>query len=150
MKVKDFSFFGYTSCKIAYDNVTVTWKIEVLSDSKKYAITNGTLPPFGTRNYLLSDDLGGGNISLNINACVDETEYNCNDGGCISIEERCDSKFDCMDRSDESDCKIIDVPTSYLRHVPAGEGFNNMIQMLQCLNIFILSCFLMFNMFLNI
>ena len=38
---------------------------------------------------------------------------------------------------DESDCKIIDVPTSYLRHVPAGEGFNNMIQMLQCLNIFI-------------
>ena len=122
MKIKDFSFFGYTSCLIAYDNATEAWKIEVLSNSKHFATINGTLPPFGTKHYLLSEDLGGGNIYLNINACDDENEYNCNDGGCISIEERCDTKFECVDHSDEEDCHMIDIPSSYLKHVPAGGG----------------------------
>ena len=125
MKIKDFSFGGYTTTTIAKDNVTDRWKIQMVNEPKKFAITNGTLPPFGTRDYHLSDALGGGNITLNINACADETEYNCDDGTCIPIKDRCDSKFDCMDRSDESACHMIAVPTSYIRHVPAGKTFLN-------------------------
>ena len=37
-------------------------------------------------------------VSLNMNACTDE-EYNCVDGHCIDIEQRCDGKIDCPDRT---------------------------------------------------
>ena len=121
MESQKWSLSGYTNSRIAYDNVTEGWKIEVLTDPDKFATTNAKLPPFGVREYHLSDGLGGGNVTLNINACDDETEYDCNDGICIPIGERCDSKFDCLDHSDESACQVIDVPTSYLRHVPAGK-----------------------------
>ena len=122
MKVKDFSLGGYTTTTIAKDNVTEIWKIQMASEPKKFAITNGTLPPFGTQKYILSKDLGGGQIDLNINACDDRKEFNCQDGGCIPIEKRCNSKFDCVDGSDERTCFTIDVPSSYLKHVPDRDG----------------------------
>ena len=88
------------------------------SDFNKYATTNGSLPPFGTKYYLLSEELGGGHIPIHINACNDKKEYNCRDGSCIMIEQRCDSQFDCIDGSDESECNVIGIPASYLKHVP--------------------------------
>ena len=117
MQMGDFSFSGYSMTIISLHKNTSNWKIQLPGESNKYAVTNGTLPPFGTQKYILSKDLGGGQIDLNINACDDKDEYNCVDGSCIPIEKRCNSKFDCADGSDESKCHMIDVPTSYLRHV---------------------------------
>ena len=123
MKNGDFSFIGFTKSTITQHKNTNSWKMEILSDPKKYAITNGTLPPFGTREYHLSEDLGGGSITLTLNACEEGTEYNCDDGSCIPIEQRCDSHLDCSDGSDERQCLTIEIPTTYLRHVPAGARF---------------------------
>ena len=118
MEKMEFNLSGYSRSRIASEQNTSSWKIEMLTDPKKYAMTNGTVPPFGTQDYLLSEDLGGGHVALNINACDDIHEFNCEDGSCIPIEKRCDSRFDCLDRSDEDSCHMIDVPTSYLKHVP--------------------------------
>ena len=123
MKNGNFNFHGYANSKITYDKVTNSWKIEILSEPKKYATTNGTLPPLGIREYLISDNLGGGWMTLSLDACDEEAEYNCNDGGCIPIQERCNSRLDCGDGSDESQCRMIEVPNTYLRHVPAGARF---------------------------
>ena len=115
---KDFSYYGYQNSKISFDMNQMHWKIEMLSDDKKYAITNATLPPFGTKEYRLSDYFGGGTISINLNACDNRKEFNCKDGTCISMEKRCDSKFDCPDSSDEDECRLIIIPSSYLQYVP--------------------------------
>ena len=123
MKNGDFSFNGYSNSRITYDKITNGWRIEILSEQKKYATTNGTLPPLGTREYQISENLGGGGVTLSLHACDEEAEFNCNDGGCIPIQERCDSRLDCGDGSDESQCHIIEVPNTYLRHVPAGVKF---------------------------
>ena len=32
-------------------------------------------------------------------------EFQCSNGDCIAEAERCDGKFDCRDRSDESGCR---------------------------------------------
>ena len=116
----NFTLTGYTNSKIAFNSSTETWRIELLSDPNAYAVTNGINPPFGTQEYILSNYLigGSGPILLNLNACNDLIEYNCQDGSCIPIEQRCDSKFDCYDDSDEAECNKMVIPESYLRHVP--------------------------------
>ena len=118
MRNNDFTFRGYTNSKIGYDDSKENWVIQIDSGSNMHAITNGSVPPFGTKEYLLSEELGGGHMLLNINACDDNNHFNCKDGSCIPIEKRCDSKFDCNDDNDESECRMIHFPASYLSHVP--------------------------------
>ena len=118
MKSKDFTFNGYQNTKIRLTNETNIWSIEIPHNSNKTAITISALPPIGTHKYSLSQSLGGGHILLNINACDESKHYNCKDGSCIDSEKRCDSKIDCFDASDESNCDKIALPKSYLKHVP--------------------------------
>ena len=119
MKSNDFTFYGYKKrTNIEYNHSAGSWNIRVLSDSNKQASTNGSLPPLGTNSYFLSQELGGGHILLDINACNDQTQFNCQDGSCIAIEKRCNSEFDCKDNDDESECNLIDIPHSYLNFVP--------------------------------
>ena len=130
MLSNDFTLSGYLKTKIAFDNVTYAWTIQMPDNPGQQASTNGTMdngqhfnyfrtmPPFGTHKYSLSKSLGGGHTYLNINACDEGKEYNCKDGSCIESEKRCDSKIDCFDASDESDCDKIAIPKYYLRHVP--------------------------------
>ena len=115
----DFTFSGYQNTKISFSNLTKSWSIQIPQDSNKTATTKSMLPPFGTHKYSVSQSLGGGNIFLNINACDDSKNYNCKDGSCIDSEMRCDSKIDCFDASDESDCRKILIGANYLRHIPS-------------------------------
>ena len=124
MLSNDFTLSGYLKTKIAYDNITQSWTIQMPFDSDQNATTNGTIPPFGTQKYILSNNLGGSVTYLNINACDESKEYNCEDGSCIQSEKRCDSKIDCIDASDERDCDIISIPSSYLKHVPGRSFFH--------------------------
>ena len=114
----NFTFTGYTDSKIVQDESAGTWKIQMLTNSETYAITNGTLPPFGSRTYFING-IPNDIIMLNINSCDDNFEFNCKDGSCVSIDKRCDSNLDCRDGSDEINCNIISIPPSYLSHVPA-------------------------------
>jgi len=43
---------------------------------------------------------------LTILQCTVE-EFGCNDGGCLSLENRCDEVRNCEDGSDEEACKLI-------------------------------------------
>ena len=124
MLSNDFTLSGYLKTKIAYGNITQSWTIQMPFDSDQNATTNGTIPPFGTQKYILSNNLGGSVTYLNINACDESKEYNCEDGSCIQSEKRCDSKIDCIDASDERDCDIISIPSSYLKHVPGRSFFH--------------------------
>ena len=129
MRNNDFTFYGYKQrSNIKYNSSTQNWRIELLLQSNKTATAIGYLHPLGTRNYLLSQSLGGGHIHLDINACDDRKEFNCRDGSCITIEKRCNSELDCIDGDDESECNIIDIPPSYLSHVPGNLGFQVILQ----------------------
>ena len=53
-------------------------------------------------------------IYLKTTSCKEE-EFTCNNGLCISLEERCDSVKHCKDWSDELDCSPIQLPKSYMK-----------------------------------
>ena len=50
---------------------------------------------------------------MTFSTCDVDSQFTCNLGDCISIRKRCDTITDCSDQSDEEDCILIDIPTSY-------------------------------------
>ena len=49
-------------------------------------------------------------------ACQDG-QYTCNDGHCISMEQRCNQLTDCADKSDEIDCSMLVISSGYSKMV---------------------------------
>ena len=51
--------------------------------------------------------------------CDPDAEFTCDDGTCISIDERCDEISNCLDGSDEDRCEIVIIDgTSYRKQHP--------------------------------
>ena len=44
-------------------------------------------------------------------------KFTCNDGLCIDIVERCDKIAQCKDKSDEDDCQIVHMKSSYNKNI---------------------------------
>ena len=85
-----YSFDGYTSTRIFFDNGTQLWRLELLSDSNIHATTK-LIPveyPLGTRIWNVETPEFRGKIELNLNSCDDFDSFSCNDGACINIDER--------------------------------------------------------------
>ena len=85
-----YSFHGYASSKIYYENEDKLWHLELLSNSSIYATTkasNGDYP-FGTRRWQVFSGQVQGNFTFNFNGCDDHIHYNCNDGSCITADRR--------------------------------------------------------------
>ena len=46
------------------------------------------------------------------------SEFTCNDGQCVSMEDRCDQWADCEDGSDEERCQLFSLAKGYNKVVP--------------------------------
>ena len=45
-------------------------------------------------------------------------EFTCNDGQCVTMEQRCNQISDCRDKSDEDNCRLLVLQENYNRKVP--------------------------------
>ncbi|XP_037781088.1 glutamate-gated chloride channel alpha-like [Penaeus monodon] len=54
---------------------------------------------------------------LTLSSCT-VSQFTCSDGSCVDFAKRCDLKFDCDDKTDESDCDIINFPKDYRSKLP--------------------------------
>ena len=56
--------------------------------------------------------------SIKFTTCSN-TQFTCDDGQCIDIEERFDQSVDCEDSSDENNCKLLNMEKNYNKGTPA-------------------------------
>ncbi len=100
-----YSFRGYKDTKLSFDSKLQQWKFQIYSNSSIYAIANATNYPVGTLEWEFHGEpcyaYKVTRLDLNLNTCND-TEFNCQDGSCIPLEQRCDRRVDCDDKSGKS------------------------------------------------
>ncbi|XP_071516802.1 LOW QUALITY PROTEIN: uncharacterized protein [Panulirus ornatus] len=76
--------------------------------------------PMGRRDWHLETTVCNqveGTRKLVLTPCSSES-YSCDDATCIPLENRCDLKYDCLDRSDEVNCELISKPEDYKNDLP--------------------------------
>ena len=84
-------FDGYTGTKIYRDAGLGKWKMVGLGEKSQNATCEANDCPLGTHVWKLNRgeaDKNGGNMTLNLNGCYDEWQFNCYDGSCIDITAR--------------------------------------------------------------
>ena len=95
------SFSGYTDTHLYFDS-DGSWKLELYSDSGMFArLKDFNDYPFGVHEWYFSQDsCQDANLTalLSMSACVD-SEFQCLDGQCIPMDQRCDGRINCEDRS---------------------------------------------------
>ena len=52
-----------------------------------------------------------------LTSCQDG-QFTCSDGQCVKMDQRCDQIVQCRDESDEEDCRLLSLKTSYNKKVP--------------------------------
>ena len=85
--------------------------------------------PIGMFQWTLFDNQcrdGNGTLrELKLTTCPNE-QYTCYNGDCIELEKVCDENLDCLDGSDENNCKTIQMDIwKYRKHSPPSDTKQN-------------------------
>ena len=84
-----YKFEGYTKSYLQYNKTRKEWYLGVYGEKDStWATTNATDYPMGTQLWNSVSPALSGTIEMNLNACSDESENNCDDGACIIIDSR--------------------------------------------------------------
>ena len=57
-------------------------------------------------------------VDIKMTTCKRGRQFTCNDGLCVSMEQRCDQIINCQDGSDEDNCKILEMRSNYNKRIP--------------------------------
>ena len=120
--MRDTFFVGGMSTRIYFNHSA--W---VISDSvfNCTGVTNAEKDSYalGKHEWTITGDSPhcgrGGHYTtwLVLTGCL-EGEFTCDDGQCVSMDQRCDQLPDCRDKSDERGCQLLVVEEGYNKIVP--------------------------------
>ena len=121
----DVFLVGLKHSRIDYDKVDQKW---VLTDAKSTVVAENRASSelsyvLGKHEWTFIGDEykchGGETYKtiLKLSGCNFD-EFTCNDGQCVSMEERCNQLTNCRDESDEIDCKLLILKITYNKKVP--------------------------------
>ena len=117
---------GLKGSSITYNQAKKIWVLNVaqsnVSATSKSPHASFTL---GKRNWTITGDENCGTgaeyvTELKMSGCRDG-EFTCNDGQCVSMNERCNQLPNCRDESDERNCQILVLKEGYNMEVPPIE-----------------------------
>ena len=130
---------GSLSLSIRYNDISSQW---VLTDSKSNvtAVSRANKKSYvlGRHEWTVTGDVYDCHKGepyttyLKLSGCNPSGEFTCNDGQCVTMEQRCNQIPNCRDKSDEVDCKLLILENNYNKKVPpivptGGDEFNQTI-----------------------
>ena len=116
---------GGASTQIRYNDSGQQWVItdkhhyvraESRATKKSYAI--GKHEWTVTRDWFECSEGQPYTTLLKLSGCNLAGEFTCDDGQCVTMEQRCDQIPDCRDKSDERGCQLLVVDEGYNKNVP--------------------------------
>ena len=122
-------YYGIKKTILQYNYTLLAWQMTDVTDPSITATFESGFESMalGTNMWRINNDFkcqkGELSIPLSLSACKD-TQFTCGDGLCIDIDERCNGVTNCKDKTDELECKIVQMDSSYnqLLSPPPGEG----------------------------
>ena len=99
------------------------WRLNVIN-SDVTGISSASFASFtlGKHNWTIKGDDGCSSADtyiteLKMSGCQ-ANEYTCNDGQCVSMDDRCNQLPNCRDESDERNCNVLVLKDGYNKNVP--------------------------------
>ena len=117
-------FVGHRMSTIKYDEKSKNWKLSGWSNVSGLSYAAHHTYSLGKQNWSINGDLGcnanGEEYTghLKLTGCNTTGQFTCDDGQCVTMEQRCDQHSDCRDRSDETNCDILVLVKGYNKNVP--------------------------------
>ena len=113
------------STQIKYNETGRQWELtDAKSEVGAVSRASKTSYVLGKHSWTVSNDVlqcGDGkpyNTVLKLTGCNEFNEFTCDDGQCITMEERCNQVPDCRDKSDERGCQLIVFENGYNKNIP--------------------------------
>ena len=116
------SYRGETGTKVSYDPADRQWVMVVVNKPSVRAVSNSSMASLvmGLHWWTVYNDLEcvptQTELILSLTTCSDQ-QFTCNNGLCIHILDRCNRRPDCLDKSDEFDCKTISRNPDYQHNI---------------------------------
>ena len=116
-------FKGLTGTDIQFQTTTSEWMIKInLKNTTALTSADETSFTLGRHEWTI---VGGAcyksklhTRQLKMSACSPRGEFTCEDGQCVTMEQRCDQIANCNDKSDERNCQLLVTEEGYNRKVP--------------------------------
>ena len=120
-------YMGDTTSMMYYDANMLSWILEdrreFSAKAKSTALEASHL--IGSQEFDFSgvpnDECTSGGVKkivrVKLTSCQDG-QFTCSDGQCVKMDQRCDQIVQCRDESDEEDCRLLALKTSYNKKVP--------------------------------
>ena len=127
----DILYQGEKSSSISFDSTVHMWVWHDSKDTKSVATSTSSYDSFliGVHTFDFSRVMGdvckkdGVVRQLKFTTCS-SGQFTCDDGLCVTIEQRCDQIEHCNDNSDEKNCHIIHLEERYKKNI-APFGMEN-------------------------
>ena len=121
-------FDGYKDTKLIQGNDSSRWQFHSKEDklqthplAKLLTKPGSGNYPIGRQKWLVNEPncmIWQQEKLFVISKCTVGTQFTCNTGDCISLEQRCNERRDCSDNSDEENCFLVSIPTSHYKDRP--------------------------------
>ena len=119
-------YLGLEHTNIEYNDTTFLWVASKINDREVWTWATSTASKgsglLGNFEWTVYNDSRECNpnfsykVHLTLTGCK-RTEFTCTDGSCVEMEKRCNGRLDCEDKSDESDCSIANILSTYSKGI---------------------------------
>ena len=119
-------YMGLHTTNIEYNDTTFLWVASKTNDPAVWTWATSTASKgsglLGTFQWTVYNDSRECNpnfsymVTLTLTGCS-KTQFTCTDGSCVEMDERCNGRVDCEDKSDESGCRIANILSTYSKGI---------------------------------